>query len=89
MGTKLLPNYLTGTAKSAYNTDIPTDLAADYEQVKKILCAALGDTVQRAADRWWTLCKQSGETLEAYCMKVCAKNKRRLSDECQYNLMIL
>ena len=47
---KILPNYLTGTAKSAYNTDIPADLAADYRQVKKILCAALGDAVQRTAD---------------------------------------
>ena len=49
---KILPAQLTGTARHAFEADVPPEHLDDYDQVKSILLSAMGDTPQRAADEW-------------------------------------
>ena len=74
---QLLPVYLTGRAQAAL---AQVDVAAldDYDTVKSILLASLGDTPTSADRKWWSLNRQPGEEPGSFYLRVRSLGLRRL-----------
>ena len=74
---QLLPVYLTGRAQAAL-AQVDISALDDYDTVKSILLASLGDTPTSADRKWWSLNRQPGEEPGSFYLRVRSLGLRRL-----------
>ena len=74
---QLLPVYLAGKAQAAF-AQVDTASLDDYDSVKNVLLASLGDTPASADRKWWSLNRLPGEDAGSFYLRVRAIGIRRL-----------